>query len=211
MSIKKIVKYGTESLRQPSKEVSKVSKKIQTLVHDLLDTMYAQNGVGLAAPQIGENLRIFVLDVSTGKEPLNPKVFINPKIIKKSGACSSYEGCLSFPEAYTDVKRYANVMVKALDIHGKPFVMDAKDGSLLARCIQHEFDHLDGILFIDHCRNRFEADKILMEKGLSPVEAEKLLSEPELEKALENIPANPGETVLASEESGMAEDSQDKE
>ena len=99
MSIKKIVKYGDETLRRKSKEVSKVSKKIQTLVHDLLDTMYAQNGVGLAAPQIGENLRVFVIDVSTGNEPLNPMVFINPKIIKKSGACSSYEGCLSFPEA----------------------------------------------------------------------------------------------------------------
>lgn len=211
MSIKKIVKYGTESLRKPSKEVSKISKKIQTIVHDLLDTMYAQNGVGLAAPQIGENLRIFVLDVSTGKEPLNPRVFINPKIIKKSGACSSYEGCLSFPDAYTDVKRYANVLVKALDIHGKPFVLEAKDGSLLARCIQHEFDHLDGILFIDHCRNRFEADKILTEKGLAPVEAERLLSEPELEKALENIPANPGETVLAGEDAASSKDAADSQ
>ncbi len=196
MSIKKIVKYGSETLRKPSKEVSKVSKKIQTLVHDLLDTMYAQNGVGLAAPQIGENLRVFVIDVSTGNEPLNPIVFINPKIIKKSGACSSYEGCLSFPEAYTDVKRYADVTVKALNIHGKPFVMEGKGGSLLARAIQHEFDHLDGILFIDHCRNRFEADRILAEKGLEPVESERILEEPELDKALESIPANPGETVV---------------
>lgn len=207
MSIKKIVKYGTESLRKPSKEVSKISKKIQALVHDLLDTMYAQNGVGLAAPQIGENLRIFVIDVSTGNQPLNPMVFINPKIIKKSGACSSYEGCLSFPEAYTDVKRYANVMVKALDIHGKPFVMEGKDGSLLARAMQHEFDHLDGVLFVDHCRNRFEADRILAEKGLSPVESDMILDEPELEKALENIPVNPGETVLA-DGAKMPEDSE---
>ena len=196
MSIKKIVKYGDETLRRKSKEVSKVSKKIQTLVHDLLDTMYAQNGVGLAAPQIGENLRVFVIDVSTGNEPLNPMVFINPKIIKKSGACSSYEGCLSFPEAYTDVKRYADVTVKALNIHGKPFIVEGKEGSLLARAIQHEFDHLDGILFIDHCRNRFEADKSLTEKGLSPVEADKILNEPELDKALESVPANPGETVV---------------
>lgn len=196
MSIKKIVKYGDETLRRKSKEVSKVSKKIQTLVHDLLDTMYAQNGVGLAAPQIGENLRVFVIDVSTGNEPLNPMVFINPKIIKKSGACSSYEGCLSFPEAYTDVKRYADVTVKALNIHGKPFIVEGKEGSLLARAIQHEFDHLDGILFIDHCRNRFEADRILTEKGLSPVDADKILNEPELDKALESVPANPGETVV---------------
>ena len=196
MSIKKIVKYGEETLRKPSKEVLKISKKVQMLVHDLLDTMYAQNGVGLAAPQIGENLRVFVIDVSTGNQPLHPMVFINPKIIKKSGACSSYEGCLSFPEAYTDVKRYSDVTVKALDINGKPFVIEGKGGSLLARAIQHEFDHLDGILFIDHCRNRFEADKILKEKGLEPVEEDKIIDEPEIEKALESLPSNPGETML---------------
>ena len=103
MAIRKIVKYGEATLRQPSKEVHKVSQKVKNLVQDMLDTMYSQNGVGLAAPQIGENLRIFVIDVSTGNEPLNPMVFINPKIIKKSGACLSHEGCLSFPEAYTDV------------------------------------------------------------------------------------------------------------
>lgn len=202
MSIRKIVKYGETTLRQPSKEVSKVSKKIQTLVYDLVDTMYAQNGVGLAAPQVGENLRIFVIDVSTGNQPLNPIVFINPKIIHKSGACSSYEGCLSFPEAYTDVKRYANVKVKAIDLKGKPFVMEAKEGSLLARAIQHEYDHLDGILFIDHCRNRFEADKILAEKGLAPIEPERLVDEPELEKALESLPLNPGDTVLPQSQEG---------
>ena len=84
MSVKKVVKYGTPSLRQPSREVHKVSQKIKVLVEDLLDTMYAQNGVGLAAPQIGENYRVFVIDASTGNEPLNPMVFINPKIIKKN-------------------------------------------------------------------------------------------------------------------------------
>ena len=102
MSIRKILHYGEPSLREVSKEVHKVSKKVTDLVQDLLDTMYAKNGVGLAAPQIGENVRIFVIDVATGNEPLNPIVFINPKIIKKSGAIKSNEGCLSFPEAYTD-------------------------------------------------------------------------------------------------------------
>ena len=196
MSIKKIVKYGDETLRRKSKEVAKVSQKVKNLVHDMLDTMYANNGVGLAAPQIGENLRIFVIDVSSGNEPLNPMVFINPKIIAKSGACSSYEGCLSFPEAYTDVKRYANVKVKAIGMNGKPFVIEGKDGSLLARALQHEFDHLDGILFVDHCRNEFEVNRVLAEKGLNPVDKEMLLDEPELEKALESIPTNPGDTVL---------------
>ena len=186
MSIKKLVFYGEKSLREPSREVHKVSQKIKTLVQDLLDTMYAQNGVGLAAPQIGENYRVFVVDVSTGNEPLNPIVFINPKIIKKSGAVVSHEGCLSFPEAYTDVKRYANVMIKALDIHGKSFVLEGKDGTLLARAIQHEYDHLDGILFIDHSVNRFDADEELKKHNLPPVEVEKLLNEPELDEALKN-------------------------
>ena len=184
MAIKKIISYGDEILRKKSKEVSKISKKIQTLVQDLLETMYAKNGVGLAAPQIGENLRVFVIDVSTNNEPLCPLVFINPKIIKKSGAINSYEGCLSFPEAYTNVRRYKNVMVKALDIHGKPFVKEATDGSLLARAIQHEFDHLDGILFIDHCRNIEEANKILEEKGLQHVDETHLIEEDELEKEI---------------------------
>lgn len=184
MAVKKILKYGDKTLRQESKEVHKISKKIQILVEDLLDTMYAQNGVGLAAPQIGENLRVFVIDTSSSDEPLNPLIFINPKIIKKIGAMSSYEGCLSFPEAYTNVRRYKHVMIKALDRKGRPFVLEASDDILLTKAIQHEYDHLDGILFIDHARNRFEADKILIEKGLPPVEADYLLEEIELENAI---------------------------
>ena len=187
MAIKKIVKYGEASLRQPSKEVHKVSQKVKNLVQDMLDTMYSQNGVGLAAPQIGENVRIFVIDVSTGNEPLNPMVFINPKIIKKSGACISHEGCLSFPEAYTDVKRYENIMVKALDTNGRSFVMEAKEGTLLARAIQHEFDHLDGILFVDHSMNRFETEEVLKKYNLPPLEVEKLLDEPELTEAVNKL------------------------
>ena len=177
MSIRKILHYGEPSLREPSKEVHKVSKKITELVQDLLDTMYAKNGVGLAAPQIGENVRVFVIDVSTNKEPLNPMVFINPKIIKKSGAIKSNEGCLSFPEAYTDVRRYKNVMVKALNEHGKSFVLEAKDGTLLARAIQHENDHLDGVLFIDHCMNRFETESILKKHNLPKLDVDKLVDE----------------------------------
>ena len=187
MAIRKIVKYGTESLRQPSKEVHKVSQKVKNLVQDLIDTMYSQNGVGLAAPQIGENVRVFVIDVSASDEPLNPIVFINPKIIKKTGACISHEGCLSFPEAFTDVRRYANVMVKALDSNGRSFIMEAKDGTLLARCIQHEFDHLDGVLFIDHAMNRFEADEVLSKNNLPPLQVEKMVDEPELAKAVDEL------------------------
>ncbi len=177
MSVKRVLQYGEKSLREPSKEVHKVSKKIQELVQDLLDTMYAKNGVGMAAPQIGVNYRVFVVDVSKNDEPLNPIVFINPKIIKKSGSCVAQEGCISFPETYTDVKRYSDVMVKALDRHGRPFVLEAKDGELLARAIQHENDHLDGILFIDHCVNRFETDEILAKHKLPPIEPERLIEE----------------------------------
>ena len=188
MSVKKIVKYVTPSLREKSKEVHKISKKIQTLVEDLYDTMYATNGVGLAAPQIGVNLRVFVIDVGVDQKTMNPITFINPKILKKEGAINSYEGCLSFPEAYTNVRRYSSVKVKALDIKGRPFILEVTDGSLLARAIQHEFDHLDGVLFIDHCRNRFDADKALMEKGLNPVEEKYLIDESELEEAIQNLP-----------------------
>ena len=188
MTVRKIVKYGTPSLREKSKEVHKISKNVQILVDDLYDTMYAINGVGLAAPQIGENLRVFVIDTGTDPKTMNPITFINPKIIKKEGAINSYEGCLSFPEAYTNVRRYKSVKIKALDIKGKPFILEITDGSLLARAIQHEFDHLDGILFIDHCRNRFETDKILSEKGLGGVDSNYLLEEKELEEEIQKNP-----------------------
>lgn len=184
MSIKRVLRYGEESLREKSKEVHKVSKKVTDLVNDLFDTMYAQNGVGLAAPQIGVNLRVFVIDASTKEDPLEPMVFINPKIIKKSGAIVSQEGCLSFPEAYTDVIRYKDIMVKAINEHGKPFVMEVKDGTLLARAIQHENDHLDGILFIDHCINRFEAEEVLKKNNLPSIEIDKLIDEEELKSQL---------------------------
>lgn len=190
MAVRKVLKYGEKSLREPSKEVHKVSRKITDLVQDLLDTMYAQNGVGLAAPQVGENLRVFVIDVSTNDEPLRPLVFINPKIIKKSGAIVTEEGCLSFPEAYANVKRYKNVMVKATDIHGRSFVMEAKDGCLLARAIQHENDHLDGILFIDHSANRFETEAVLEKHNLPPIEPERLISEPDIDAELEKEKSN---------------------
>lgn len=193
MSVKKVLIYGDEILRTKSKEVNKISSKVKALIANMRDTMYAQNGVGLAAPQIGENLRIFVIDVSEPDEPYNPIVFINPKIIEKSGAVNSYEGCLSFPDAYTNVRRYKNVKVKALDINGKPFVMEAKDGCLLARAIQHEFDHLDGVLFVDHSRNRFETDKILQEKGLAPINTECLIDEAFME---DEIAQNDKEMVV---------------
>lgn len=184
MAILKILRYGDPFLRQRAKEVSKISKKVRILIENMLDTMYAANGVGLAAPQVGENLRIFVIDVSADNEPYRPLVFVNPKIIKKEGAICVKEGCLSFPEAYVNVRRYSDVKVKALDINGKPFVMDAKGGELLAYAIQHENDHLDGILFVDHARNIFEATEALKANNLPQLEDDRLLDEEGLEKLI---------------------------
>ena len=113
MAIRKVLHYGEPSLREKSKEVHKVSKKISDLVRDLLDTMYAQKRCRTCRSANRRKHKSFVIDVATGNEPLNPIIFINPKIIKKSGAVKSNEGCLSFPEAYTDVKRYKNVMIKS--------------------------------------------------------------------------------------------------
>ena len=177
MAIKRILKYGEQPLRERSKEVTKVSKKIQDLVQDMLDTMYSANGVGLAAPQIGVNLRIFVIDVSAENEPRNPRVFINPKIIKKSGSICSQEGCLSFPEVYTEVKRAEYVMVKAIDLKGRSFVLEADEGTLLARAIQHEFDHLEGVLFVDRCTNEETTEQELAKNSLPKLQQEKLIKE----------------------------------
>lgn len=197
MAILKIKKYGENVLRQKSKEVTKISKKIQVLIENLVDTMYQNNGVGLAAPQVGENVRIFVIDVTEPSEAPDPIIFINPKIIKKEGAINSYEGCLSFPQMYTNVRRYASIKVKALNFNGKPFVIEARDGSLLARAIQHEFDHLDGILFVDHTRNVIETSMLLDKFGLPKLEEDRLIEEDELEKEI--LSHAPSEEELAKE------------
>ena len=188
MAILKVRVYGDEVLRQKAKEITKISKKIHTLAENMLMTLYSYNGVGLAAPQVGESLRMFIIDVSEANKPKNPIVFINPKIIKKSGAINSYEGCLSFPEVYTDVRRYKNVTVTALNLAGKPFVIEAKNGELLAIAIQHEFDHLNGKLFVDHARNRFETDEKLISNNLNPIDMDYFLEEPELEEEIAQEP-----------------------
>lgn len=193
MAILKIEKYGFAGLREKSKEVVKISKKISTLIENMVDTMYANNGVGLAAPQVGHNLRIFVIDVTDPNDPPDPIIFVNPKIIKKSGATNSLEGCLSFPEMYTNVRRYANITVKAINYDGKPFVIEAKGGDLLSRCIQHEFDHLDGVLFVDRARNVIEASTLLNQCGLPNLEESKLIKEDELEREILSNPMQTGD------------------
>ena len=148
-----IVKLGEESLRQKSEPVPEVNDEIKQLAEDMFETMIAYEGVGLAAPQIGKNIRMFVLIADDDVR----RVFINPQIIKTSSEVSDYdEGCLSIPQVYETISRPVAVTVQALNENGRPFTLDA-DG-LLARIIQHEYDHLDGILYIDR------GDKAFAEK-----------------------------------------------
>jgi len=187
MAVLKVVNYGEPVLRQEAEKVTKISAKIQKLVADMFDTMYAYDGCGLAAPQVGELKRIFVLDCSTEDNPMPQMVFINPVIIKKQGAMISREGCLSFPGVYTDVKRYETISVRYMDMKGKTQVMTVQEGTLLCRAIQHELDHLNGVLFVDHVIDRFTTDQLLAEKHLPPIEPEKILIEPELDEALAGV------------------------
>ena len=147
MSLKNILIYPEKKLRKKSLHVEKVDKKIHRLLDDLADTMYHAPGVGLAAPQIGENLRVLVVDVSTKEEDNDLLELINPEITHSSGTQSSEEGCLSIPGFYGNITRKKNVTVEALDRNGEEIVIEAED--LLSRVLQHEIDHLDGILFFD--------------------------------------------------------------
>lgn len=140
-----IVTLGNEVLRQRAKEVDRIDGETVRFVRDMLETMAAAKGIGLAAPQVGVAQRIFVVSIADDV----PRVFINPVLKGVSPQTSLYEeGCLSIPGIYADVRRPEMVSVEALDERGKPFQLDAE--GLLARVIQHELDHLNGVLFIDH-------------------------------------------------------------
>jgi len=134
---------GSPILRQETAPVAKVTDDIRRLVDDMLATMYAAKGIGLAAPQVGRLERVAVIDVDD-----RPFAIINPEIVHREGAARGEEGCLSIPEVYGDVERETRVVVRALDERGEPFEIEATD--LLARCLQHEIDHLHGRLFIDY-------------------------------------------------------------
>lgn len=136
-------------LRQVSRPVERVDAELGRLADDMLETMYDAPGIGLAAIQIGEPLRMLVIDLAKEDEPRAPRVFINPEIVARGDAASTYEeGCLSIPDYYAEVERPAEVTVRYLDRDGSEQIVEA-DG-LLATCLQHEIDHLDGVLFIDH-------------------------------------------------------------
>ena len=149
MAVKQILTEPNKVLRQISKPVDKVTKQDQILMDDMLDTMYHANGIGLAAIQIGIPKRIIVMDIAKKDEKKNPMYFVNPVIKNKNEDLSTYEeGCLSVPNQFAEVDRPASCEVEYLDYHGDKKVLKAN--GLLATCIQHEMDHLEGILFIDY-------------------------------------------------------------
>ena len=149
MAVKTILTEPNKILRQKSLDVKTVNKEIQKLMDDMLDTMYAAQGIGLAAIQIGVPKKIIVLDLAREFEPKQPMYFINPEIEKKSKKNTAYEeGCLSVPGQFAEIERPDKCHIKYLDYNGDKKNLVAE--GLLATCIQHEMDHLEGILFIDY-------------------------------------------------------------
>jgi peptide deformylase len=144
--IREIKLYGDPVLREMCRPVEAVDDEVRALIDDLLETMYEADGIGLAAPQVGVPLRVFVYDV---RDPeLEPGAFINPEIVSESGSVKDDEGCLSIPGLTELVARSERILIRGLDAEGEPVEIDAE--GLLSRCLQHEKDHLDGVLFIDH-------------------------------------------------------------
>ena len=146
MAILDVLSFPDERLRTVAKPVEEVNDEIKQLVSDMFETMKDENGIGLAATQVNRHVQVVVMDVSEDQN--EPRVFINPEIIRKDGSTISEEGCLSVPGNYAKVERAGSITVKALDQNGESFELDAE--GLLAICIQHELDHLKGKLFIDY-------------------------------------------------------------
>lgn len=141
-----ILEYPDPRLRTVAQPVDEVDDALRQLIDDMLETMYASQGIGLAATQVNVHRRLLVLDVS--EDQGQPLALINPEIVAREEVCTTQEGCLSVPGIFDDVERAQRIRVRALDRHGEPFEMDAE--GLLAVCIQHEMDHLEGKLFVDY-------------------------------------------------------------
>lgn len=146
MSKLTILKYPDERLRTIAQPIEQVDDALRNQIDDMLETMYESNGVGLAATQVDFHYRLFVADCSADQD--EPLVFINPEITAKEGEFTNEEGCLSFPGVYAKVERAGKITVQALDRNGQPFSLTTE--GLLAICIQHEIDHLNGKLFVDY-------------------------------------------------------------
>ena len=149
MALREVVQFPDPRLKKVSESISEVSDEIRELARDMIDVMYDEPGIGLAAPQVGASVRMFVIDTEWSEEDAqrNPVVMINPEFIHKEGKITWEEGCLSVPDYTAEVDRPAHVTVKAIDLDGKEIVEEAE--GLRAVCLQHEYDHLDGTLFID--------------------------------------------------------------
>jgi peptide deformylase len=148
--LRPIVRYGADVLHRPGAPVTDISPETQLLIDDMIQTMYAAPGIGLAATQIGIPLRIFVCDISGGRNPTDLITFINPEFIERDGMQLEEEGCLSLPGFNATVARPSRAVLKGLNRHGDEQVIEAT--GLLARCFQHEVDHLDGTVFVDRLR-----------------------------------------------------------
>ena len=156
--IRPILRYGASPLHQPASPVPEVTPAIQAVVDDMIQTMYAAPGIGLAATQIGIGLRIFVADTSVGRNPSDLLVFINPEFVERDGMQLEEEGCLSVPGFNATVARPSRVVLKGLDRDGRDHAVEAT--GLLARCFQHEMDHLEGTVFVERLRG-LQKDLIL--------------------------------------------------
>ena len=148
--IRPILRYGADVLHAPAAPVAKVTPDIQQLIDDMIQTMYAAPGVGLAATQVGVPLRLFVCDISIGRNPSDLLTFVNPEFIERDGMQLEEEGCLSVPGFNATVARPARAVLKGLDRNGQEQTVEAS--GLLARCFQHEMDHLEGTVFVDRLR-----------------------------------------------------------
>jgi len=148
MALREIVLYPDPALLTPTERVARIDDEIATLVRDMIDTMHAAPGIGLAANQVGVGRRVCVVDLSVGEKVEDLHVFINPRIVETSGSDTAEEGCLSFPDVLIDVERPAVVTVEAEDLAGTTFRVTAQ--GLLARAMQHEIEHLDGRVFIQN-------------------------------------------------------------
>jgi len=142
-----IRKFGDEGLRRPSEPVDFFNRELERIVRDMIETMYGAPGIGLAAPQVGLNLRLATVDLSVGEDASQLITICNPEIVSSEGEQKSEEGCLSIPEFTETVTRPSKLVVKGLDLHGEEIRFEAE--GLLARCFSHEIDHLNGVLFID--------------------------------------------------------------
>lgn len=148
--VRTILKLGAPALQCPAAAVADFGGQTQQIIDDMIETMYAAPGIGLAAPQVGAALRLFVVDLSAGRKASDLEVFINPEIVERDGMQLEEEGCLSVPGFVATVVRPSRVVVRAVDRHGSPKTVEGT--GLLARALQHEMDHLDGLLYVQRLR-----------------------------------------------------------